>query len=281
MPNCLPASGPQAWVSASKDQPCAPMAKPCAKRIQKAGRPERPAARARARCGRARARAARRRRAAARRLGSSQVRPCRSACSSAGALSLAGEVAQPRRRQHRRVQRVPRHAQEADGADGEPERERVAVEAHRARRVDFLLPALEQALALGGRAVLGDVVVDDLDVGEIRNLRRQRHVAVGRDRVFLDVEPDLLRVGGQRPVEEFLRVVEVARALDDRHRADLVADALAGQDRLDRKAAHDLVDHAVQDGAADADLAARDRGHRSDAGARVLVDVGVERLHVA
>src|SRR3989454_11819238 len=102
-------------------------------------------------------------------------------------------------------------------------------------RVDLLLPPLEQALALRGRAVPGGVVVDELDRGQIRHLRWQWHVLVGRNREFLDVEADLLRFRSQRPVEEFLRVVEIARALDDRHRTDFVADAFARQDRLHRE----------------------------------------------
>src|SRR6185312_162880 len=75
-------------------------------------------------------------------------------------------------------------------------------------RVDLSFPALEQALALRRRSVLGGVVVDQLDVGKTRHLRRQRNRAVGRYRVLLDVETDLLRFLRQRPVEEFLRVVQ-------------------------------------------------------------------------
>src|SRR5206468_3871160 len=40
-------------------------------------------------------------------------------------------------------------------------------------RCDVAIPALEQALALGRRAVLGEVVIDELDVGYLR--RQERH----------------------------------------------------------------------------------------------------------
>ena len=46
---------------------------------------------------------------------------------------------------------------------------------------------------------------------------------------------ELLRFRRQRPVVPFLGVVEIGRALDDAHRADLEARALARRDILDRR----------------------------------------------
>src|SRR4030095_6173581 len=39
---------------------------------------------------------------------------------------------------------------------------------------DFLVPALEQALAFGRRSVLREVVVDELDIGDLRRQRGDR-----------------------------------------------------------------------------------------------------------
>ena len=41
------------------------------------------------------------------------------------------------------------------------------------QRRDFLVPLRQQARALGRRSVLGEVVVDELDLGELRRLRRR------------------------------------------------------------------------------------------------------------
>src|SRR6202011_6051711 len=41
---------------------------------------------------------------------------------------------------------------------------------------DFAVPPLEQPLALGGRSILGKVVVDELDVRRLRRKRRHRRV---------------------------------------------------------------------------------------------------------
>src|SRR5207248_10951943 len=84
------------------------------------------------------------------------------------------------------------------------------------RRVDFPFPALEQPFALGGRAVLREVVIDDLDRRQRRHLRRQLDVAIGRNREFLHVEADLLALRRQRPVDELARRFRIVRALDDR-----------------------------------------------------------------
>src|SRR5207237_5000538 len=81
--------------------------------------------------------------------------------------------------------------------------------------VDFSLPPLEQALALGARAVLREVVVDQLDVGEPRRLRRQPRLAVRRHLELPGFGTELLRRRGQRPVDELPGALEVARALDD------------------------------------------------------------------
>src|ERR1700682_3378470 len=153
--------------------------------------------------------------------------------------------------------------------------------ARRASGVDFPLPSREQALALCRRAEFRRVVADELDVGQIRYLRRQQDIAIGRDGEFLEIEADLLRFRRQRPVEEFFRVVRMSRALDDRHRPDFVTDTFARQDGFHRKSTLDLIDHAMQHGAADRGLPADDRAHRSDAGTRVLVDVDIERLQVS
>ena len=101
------------------------------------------------------------------------------------------------------------------------------------------VPLGEQAAALGRRAVLGEVVVDELDVGELGRLRRDRRRLVRRHLVGLRVGAERLRLGRQRPVVPLLGAVEVARALDDRHRADLVAGALARRDGLHRRAVDD------------------------------------------
>ena len=126
-------------------------------------------------------------------------------------------------------------------------------------RADLLVPALEQALALGGRAVLREVVVDELDVGDLRRQRRDRRADVRRNLELLRLRAQRLRLRRQRPVVELLRVVQVARALDDRQRADFVAGAFARRDALHRKAGLRLGDDVVDERDARERLAARGR----------------------
>src|SRR5690348_4418434 len=102
--------------------------------------------------------------------------------------------------------------------------------------VDFSLPPLEQALALGARPVLREIVVDQLDVGEARRLRRQLRLAVRRHLELLGVGAELLRRSRQRPVDELLGALEITGALDDAERADLVPGALARRLDLHREA---------------------------------------------
>src|SRR5450631_3475686 len=91
---------------------------------------------------------------------------------------------------------------------------------------DFLVPLLEQALALRRRTVFGEVVVDELDVGGFRRQRRDRRIDVRRQlERRLGFVRQLLRRRRQCPVVEFFGIVEVARTLDERHRADLVTGA--------------------------------------------------------
>ena len=80
---------------------------------------------------------------------------------------------------------------------------------------DLLVPALQQALALGGRAVLREIVVDELDVGELRRQWGNRRGDVGRDLELLRLVAQCLGLRRQRPIDELLRLVQVARALDD------------------------------------------------------------------
>src|SRR6185436_1891245 len=147
--------------------------------------------------------------------------------------------------------------------------------------VDFSLPPLEQALALGARAVLREVVVDQLDVGEPRRLRRQLSLSVRRHLELLGVGAELLRLRRQCPVAELLRALEIARALDDAERADLVAGALAGRLDLHGEAGERFGDAVVHEADTDRRLAACDRLDRAHARPRVLVDVAVKLPQVA
>src|SRR6187455_3409880 len=91
------------------------------------------------------------------------------------------------------------------------------------RRGAYLgVPLLEQAIALRRAAVLHEVVVDELDLRELRRSGRRVRVLVRRHLVGdLRGGPDVLRFRRQRPVVPLLRVVHVLRALDDAHAADL------------------------------------------------------------
>src|SRR5262249_62127079 len=74
---------------------------------------------------------------------------------------------------------------------------------------------------------------------------------------------------------------ERARALDGAGRADLVAGALARRLDLDGESSDRLGDAVVHEADADRRLAARHRLDRTDAGARVLVDVAMKLPQVA
>src|SRR5262245_49507145 len=89
------------------------------------------------------------------------------------------------------------------------------------QRVDFLLPTRDQASTLGRRAVLGIVVVDELDLLEVRHARIDRRGLVRRQLILVRSGTELLRLRRQRPLVELFGGLEVACALDDRHRADL------------------------------------------------------------
>ncbi len=126
----------------------------------------------------------------------------------------------------------------------------------------------------------GLVVVDQLHVGELGRLGRQRRRLVRRHLELLGLRLELLRLGRQRPVIELLGVRHVARALDDAHRADLVARAFAGRRRLHREAGQRLGDAVMHEADRHHGLAARHRLHRRRARAGVGVDVGVHLLQV-
>src|SRR4030095_7824110 len=100
-----------------------------------------------------------------------------------------------------RTSNRPRPARAMRAAYGEPDpRAQSAREGARPlaqRAVDVLFPALEQSLARVARSELAEIVVDHLDVRELGHLRRQCDATVRRDRVFLDVETDLLTVDRQ------------------------------------------------------------------------------------
>src|SRR5262249_15229179 len=98
---------------------------------------------------------------------------------------------------------------------------------------------------------------------------------------LLGLGAQLLRRRRQRPVDELLGALEIARALDDAEGADLVPGALAGRLDLHREAGDRLGDAVVHEADADRRLAARHRLDRPNARARVLVDVLVELSQVA
>src|SRR2546425_4283716 len=163
-------------------------------------------------------------------IGSSHTRPCRIACTMAGALSLPAKSfshATPRIESCNAYHGTARKPTAPTTSHKISARRRafngVSAAAYEGARrtstrgrADVLFPPVEQPLARLARAELREVVVDDLDVGELRHLRRQRHAAVGGNRVLLDVEADFLAIDGQRPVDEFPRRVGIARAFDDR-----------------------------------------------------------------
>src|SRR5262245_32124905 len=82
-------------------------------------------------------------------------------------------------------------------------------------------PLLEETFPLGGGAVLGEVVVDELDLAELWRLRRRHGALVRGHLVGLGLRPQALRRRRERPVVEFLGRLEIPGALDDAHRADL------------------------------------------------------------
>ncbi len=143
----------------------------------------------------------------------------------------------------------------------------------------FVVPLLQQPRTLGRRAVLSKVVVDQFDVAELGRLRRDRSLLVRRHLEALHAAADGLRFGRQRPVVPLARVGQVLGALDDAHRADLVAGAFAGRDDLHRRAAHRLRHRVVLEGDADQALAGGRSARRRGAALGVLVDVLVHRLH--
>src|SRR6202040_1730128 len=100
------------------------------------------------------------------------------------------------------------------------------------QRVDLLVPLVEQALALRGAAVLGEVVVDELDLAHLQRPGWNGCRAIRRRLEVLGVRADLLCRGGQRPVVELFRILEVLGALDDAHRADFESGAFAGHSHL-------------------------------------------------
>src|SRR5450432_1371971 len=112
-------------------------------------------------------------------------------------------------------------------------------------RTHFLVPLLEQSLALRGCTVFREVVVDELDVRRFWRQRRYGCAHIRRQLELLGLRGKKLRLGRQCPVVEFLRTLQITRALDDRHRADFVAGAFAGRDTSDRKTrlrfGHDVV----------------------------------------
>src|SRR5262245_30134255 len=102
--------------------------------------------------------------------------------------------------------------------------------------VDLLLPLVEQASPLDGRAELLEVVVDQLDLREPRRLLRHLRTPIRRHLELLAARPQRLGRRGERPVHEAARAFGIARAAHDAHRADLVARPLAGSHAAHRKA---------------------------------------------
>ena len=68
------------------------------------------------------------------------------------------------------------------------------------KTVDVLLPALQEATALGRGAILGEVVIDELHLGQLGRLGRQRRRSVGRDLILLGLGADALGIGGEGPI---------------------------------------------------------------------------------
>ena len=90
---------------------------------------------------------------------------------------------------------------------------------------------------------------------------------------------DRLAFGREGPVVPLLGVVEVLGALDDAHRADLVARAFARRDDLHRCAVHRLRHRVMLERDADQRFARGRRTRRRRAALGVLVDVLVHGLH--
>src|SRR5437667_12373346 len=164
---------------------------------------------------------------------SSQGRPNLPACKTAGARSRSASIraGQPRPKRpsgsayhgSTRKPRLPRMLQ----INALRRRPRPMVPPLLRLAIDLFLPSLEQPLALRLRAVLREIVVDQLDLGELGSLGRQLGLQVGRHLELLVVGTDLLGRSGQRPVDRLLVVDDAARALDDGERADRVDRALA------------------------------------------------------
>src|SRR5262245_10200927 len=78
--------------------------------------------------------------------------------------------------------------------------------------VDLLLPLVEQASPLDGRAELLEVVVDQLDLREPRRLLRHLRAPIRRHLELLAARPQRLGRRGERPVHEAARAFGIARA---------------------------------------------------------------------
>src|SRR3954451_17636678 len=66
------------------------------------------------------------------------------------------------------------------------------------RALDLGVPFREQAAALFGGAVFGEIEVDELDLAELRRMGRDRRRLVRRDLVLLVCRADRLRGRAQR-----------------------------------------------------------------------------------
>src|ERR1022692_4051729 len=141
------------------------------------------------------------------------------------------------------------------------------------QRVDLLVPLVEQTLALRGAAVLGEVVIDELDLAHLRCCWGNRRCAVRWRLEVLGVRSDLLRGGREGPVVELLGILEISGTFDDAHRADFEPGAFAGDNDFHRKSIGDLRDAIVQERDGDRGFTAR-RGPiatRSDRTLRIVV----------
>src|SRR6266550_7157507 len=114
------------------------------------------------------------------------------------------------------------------------------------QRVDFLVPPLEYALPLGRAAIFGEVICDEFQVAHFERPRRYWRALVRRRLEVLEVTADFLRGRRKRPIVEFFRVVEVARAFDDAHRSNLVAGPFARDDDLYRESVGDFGEPVMQ-----------------------------------
>src|SRR5215470_18376871 len=139
---------------------------------------------------------------------------------------------------------------------------------------EFLVPFRQEARALGGGTVFGEIVVDELDLAEFLRLRRRARILVRRHLVRdLVLCTDALCLGGQRPVVPLLGVFHVLGAFDDAHAADLVAGALARRHDFERSSTNRLHDRVMLKGDADQRLARRRCARWRSARLGVLVDV--------